>query len=106
MKESGLEQLLVVLSEGWGPSGREGFSAMSAAVVGEEGREDVKAEETLNGGGRSQPGGPQEGDVLALQEGAHQGSAGQRGSKTLRKSPTGQETTRGLQKEELVTPSI
>lgn len=26
MKESGLEQLLVVLLEGWGPSGREGFS--------------------------------------------------------------------------------
>ena len=54
----------------------------------------------------SQPGGPQEGDVLRQQEGAHQGNAGQRGSQTLRKSPIGQETTRGLQKEELVTPSI
>ena len=43
MMESGLEQLLVVLLEGWGPSGREGFSEMSAAVVGG----DVKGEETL-----------------------------------------------------------
>ena len=33
MMESGLEQLLGVLLEGWGPSGREGFSEMSAAVV-------------------------------------------------------------------------
>ena len=33
MMASGLEQLLVVLLEGWGPSGREGFSEMSAAVV-------------------------------------------------------------------------
>ena len=43
MMASGLEQLLVVLLEGWGPSGREGFSEMSAAVVGG----DVKGEETL-----------------------------------------------------------
>ena len=61
---------------------------------------------SLDGGEMSQPGGPQEGDVLRQQEGAHQGNAGQRGSQTLRKSPIGQETTRGLQKEELVTPSI
>lgn len=58
----------------------------------------MKGEETLTRWRRgSQPGGLQEGDMLGLQEGAHQGSAGQRGSQTLRKSPTGQETTRGLQ---------
>lgn len=70
MKESGLEQLLVMLLEGWGPSEREGFSEMSAAVVGGGGQEDMKGEETLNGGGRSQPGGPQEEDTLGPQEGA------------------------------------
>ena len=51
----------------------------------------------LDVGGGSQPGGPQEGDVLGLHEGAHQGSAGQRGSQTLRKRLAGQETSRGLQ---------
>ena len=34
MKESRLEQLLVMLLEGWGPSEREGFSETSAAVGG------------------------------------------------------------------------
>ena len=44
--------------------------------------------------------------MLGLQEGAHWGSVEQKVSQALRKSPIGQETTRGLQKEELVMPSI
>ena len=54
MTESGLEQLLVVLLEGCGPSRREGFSEMSAAVVVGV-WEDVKGEETLTQWRREEP---------------------------------------------------
>ena len=54
MKESGLEQLLVMLLEGWGPSEREGFSETSAAVGG-RGQEDMNGEKTLTQRRREEP---------------------------------------------------